>query len=244
MPMRRPLLALLIMSALAAGACRTGAPVGVRPEYRQARVQRVVISPFYQRALFGASPQQAQATRALYEEQAALWLESQGFQVVRARELEHELGERGVWQDYQDGFWLREALTLYFEPGVTELLGAESATLKRLHAQGALPEGALLYGEVVYQSEGVCHVSAREESRYVSVEVMASVEEVPMPHPCVVSHFQAKLVWPETGQTMWFNKHLVERHVPAAQLLEQLVPTIRLVVERVLGGRDGVGQLR
>lgn len=229
------------LCALLCAGCATPPEVGVRSGFRGAAVERVVLAPMYRLGGFGADPAAQARQHTLYQEAFAGWLERRGVEVVRPGALRHHLTERGAWQIYQDGIILRDALTAYFEPSAGAL-GAEVVTLRRLHDQGALPAGQLLWTELVYHSEGTCRVRADEAVRWAQVIVTSEAERIEPPRPCVVGHVRAKLVDAATGHAMWYGRGLVE--VQAAEIGPRArARAVHAVVEATLGGRRGIEAL-
>lgn len=249
--MRRPvrpqtyLVALLVAALCLLAACRTGTSVGVRPEFKKASVQTVVIVPFYQLSSFGASAESQKLTREAYELRTERWLKANGFDVVTPREFEQALTERGAWQTYQDGVILRDSLEVYFEPSAEDAVNAaaEVIALQELAANGALPEGRLLFGEIIYQSEATCRTSVSPRDRFSSMEVHPEAKDTLPPRPCVLSHFQAKLVDPTTGSTMWYNRHLLELQVAALDT-DAVLTAIERVIDAVFGTKRGLLSLQ
>lgn len=250
--MRRParpqthlLLCCLLAALCALAGCRTATPVGVRPEFRQANVQSVVIVPFYQLSSFGAADEERELIKEAYHTRTQRWLTANGFEVTSPQEFQQILTERGAWQTYQDGVILRDSLEVYFEPADADAVNAaaEVITLQELAEAGALPKGRLLYGEIVYQSDATCRTSVSPRDRFSSMEVHPEAKGMLPPRPCVLAHFQAKLVDPTSGRTMWYNRHLLEYQVSEVDT-DAILTAIERVIDAVLGTKKGLLSLQ
>lgn len=219
---------------------------GMRAGFAPAPDTLVSLSPFYSLSSFSLSPSQHAQMLEDYEAAAAQALAERGYQVKSARQLEHELTEQGLWQEYLQGATLEHDLARYFEPGpqVASVLPAQ--TLKRLAAnQEGLGRSLVLFGQVVYHSHGICQRSASQALRLAPHVEVRRAPDAPatLPSPCVVSHFQAKLVEATSGETLWYNKSLLEHYVRNAT--EQArAQNIKAVVRRVLLGEDGLAGVR
>lgn len=231
----------MMLFSVGMGACG-GAQIktGMRDGFKPKTSATISLSPFYSLSSFSLSPSQRRLMLEGYEAAAAEALVERGYQVKSARELEHELTERGLWQEYIQGATLEHELARYFEPGpeVASLLPAQ--TLKRLAKEGGLGDALIFFGQVVYQSHGICQRSASQNLRLSPhVEVRHDPAAPALPSPCVISHFQAKLVDAASGETFWYNKSLLEQHVKNATE-EARRENIKAVVRLVILGEDGL----
>ena len=235
-------LVLLASSACGATASSTAA-VGVRPGYEQVELQRVAVVPFYTTGQFSLDETTHQALVQAYQKETLRWLEERGIEAVSPEELEVGLKAVGAWKQFQEGVNLRLPLSEHFEPRPDEsTVPLEVVTLKQLAEKGALPTQALLIGEVVYQTRTTCAVSADTETEQAEVVVRPGAPST-LPRPCVVSHFQAKLIDATTGETMWYSRKLREIHT--AEITDEVArANIEGVVEATLGGPYGLGNLQ
>ncbi|MFU8803561.1 MAG: hypothetical protein ACNA8W_07120 [Bradymonadaceae bacterium] len=227
------------MSLLLAGACATSPQVGVRAPYQGASVGTIAIVPFYAINSFSIPDKEFREVLRSYEESTMRFLSRSGFEVIDTRVLKHHLTELGVWEEFREGVALRESLTSYFEPASPDRgISIEVATLKRFQEKGWLPADSLFFGELVYHSQGTCRLDARRYTTYAKTNV---TREAPgdFPRPCVVSHFQAKLVDAASGQTMWYNRMLLETHSDRVDM--QLVQAnVSAAVQETLGSGRGI----
>lgn len=224
-----PLFCGFLALAFLLSACSTPAPTGVRKEFQDHRIETIAIVPFYSRTSFGIEREHLREVREIYEASATIALRAEGFSIVDPRGFREYLEEAQLLQVFEESISLRGALTGYFE---SPLPGAptpfEVTALQLLH-QESFPFDTLLFGEIVYQTEGTCRVSASNYSRYAQTRSLPGAPSS-FPRPCVVSHFRAKLVDVRTGQTMWFNQTLLETY--ARQIDRELrIENIRAVIE-------------
>jgi hypothetical protein len=224
--------------ALLFGGCAATPSVGVRRDYHQHTLRRVAVAPLTASSHFGLEDSEWHTIRATYERQVLTELSSFGFHVVPAGELERRLRASGHWQTFTEVLVPRGGLEARFEPQLqTDETSLEVDALRALAADSALEADALLMTEIVYQSDGFCDQDPREHSPHAVV-----VGDIDKSSPCVVSHFQAKLVDPTTGRTMWHNRQLLERRVD--QLDDRTkVQNIREVVAATISGPHGLGPL-
>lgn len=222
-------------------ACRQQVPDrGIRPEFKGEKVSKVVMTPFYSSSLFGASEADREEVYERYEQYTSEFLTGLGFDVMGPREFSQHLVEKGAWQSYEDGWVFRNALENYFRASL-DRSAAELVTLKALRESDALPEGVLLFGEVVYQSTLECRVFADEQVTYATVDHLKGIK-VEAGNPCVVSHLYGVIVDPSSGQIMWSNRALLELHVD--KISDAVVElNMQRVVELVFAGKQGAEAL-
>lgn len=238
------LFCVLCLACIAMGCKSTKPDVGVRPEFKGVQVNQVVMTPFYLSSGMGLEGQARDVIKQTYEQQTQAWLEAQGFEVVSATSFQQQLTEAGAWQIYADGLTFRNSLDRYFmEPMMAGSRSAETVALKQLKESGALPEGALLFGEVVYQTQTNCRVYADESVDFAVVESVPEMDGVEGEVPCVVGHLQSMLVDPNTEQVMWINRGLVELHV---KLLTEAMTALNIkrVVDFVYSGKQGLSTFK
>ncbi len=218
-------LAFSLLIALLSG-CATTGKVGIRDEFASKRVAAVAIAPLHASSSFGNAPADWERVRAVYSEEVALTLSELGFQTVGVAELEEGLAERESLEAFRDVLAFRRDISHYFEPDLYQTEPREVVLLRALASEGDMPTDVLFVGEIVYQSEGVCREDAREHNKHA--EVLPGTAEGP--RPCVISHFQAKLVDVKTGKTMWHNRLLREVRlddVSEARRSENIRATVR-----------------
>ena len=222
--------------------CASGPQTGVRPDFEHQQVTTVAVAPFYARGAFGMDQETLEKLQRIYEDQAAQSLEQQGFRVIRTEALRDHLKTQQSWKPFDEGIYLRQSLTYYFEPPVDgRSPSIEVTTLRELAQQQAFPAEAILFGEIVYHSQGICRDEPTQFTPYARMTLTSSAPAA-LPRPCVVSHFQAKLVDTRTGRTMWFNRTFLESH--SAQLGPELVnQNIAGVVSAAITEEGGVAPL-
>lgn len=211
----RPLLTLaaFLFLAISLGGCATGPRTGIRKDFEQRQVHTLAVATFYSSdSRFGMADEDFEEVRTLYEAAATATLRDQGFEVIDPRAFQQYLVELQAWELFKDGIRLRRPLTNYFELGSsTSPIPIEILTLRQIARSVPIPVEAVLFGELVYHSQGICRDKTEQSTPYARVKALAGAPEE-LPRPCVTSHFQAKLVDVQTGQTMWFNRMMVETH--------------------------------
>ncbi len=223
----------------ASGCASTATTTGMRPDFHRVEVDSIAIVPFYAQSHFSLNDTGFEEMLNSYQTATAAWFERMGFQVIDARSFQHHLTEIGAWQEFNDGIILRHSLMNYFEhSGIKPSLAIEVITLKRLAAEGKLPANNLLFGEIVYHSEGTCYVDANQYAKHVKTEVLPNAP-ASLPRPCMVSHFQAKLVTATSAQTMWFNRSMREVHAATFEpkMTAQIVTD---TIEYTFGDKAGI----
>lgn len=229
------------MLTLLFGACATAPRVGVREDFAQVTVTSVAAAPLFATSQFGLDGARFASVRETYERAVAQDLRSLGFEVVTPDELHAQLEARGALDQLEDISTFRNGLSGYFEPRPGEREPREVLVLRALHADGALPASTLFVGEIAYQSAGVCTSDPREHNQLAQVFVGGKPARGDLAaSPCVVSHFQAKLVDGETGRTMWQNRFLRELRV-AEVTPDVLAENIAATVHTVILGEFGLG---
>ena len=205
------IISVLLLTVVLLPACASTPDTGVRKNFEQAQIRSVAIVPFYSRASFGMDRQKISEVRETYEAVATATLREQGFEVIDPRAFRQHLVELGLWEQFTDGIYLRRSLTTYFEPGSSQTPSVEVLTLAALAADDAFPVEALLFGELIYHTQGSCQGSPDRFTPYAQLTVTSGAPDS-YPRPCVSSHFQAKLVDAQSGHTMWFNRMFHETH--------------------------------
>ncbi len=233
----RSIAALLALLTLATGCAPTRA-VGARAPYAKATIRAVAVAPAFARASFGAPPDVRDQWVMLQQEATITWLQRAGVEVLDPRAFTQQLTERGAWQDYQDGILLRAALSALFERDGASL-PIEAATLRALHARGALDDQPILFTELVYHSDARCRERADQVIDHAQVNVASDAPDT-LPRHCVVSHTHAKLIAPAAGETMWFNTGLIELHLAKPASAQDHARAIARAVAVALGGEFGL----
>lgn len=239
--MRRGIIAWMAGIALVLAACASTPEVGVRPDFEQKRVQRIAVVPFYTLSTFSLSQDELDQVLRESEQTAVESLRAGGFEVIEPRAFRQQLAEAGVATRFDDGVLLRNELSNYFEPArKSGQPSLEVATIQQLYQEGNLPADALLFGEVVYHTKTQCRA---DPTRYNEHAQVSGQSASPGPSPCVVSHFQAKLVYAPTGETMWFNRMLLQTHTDRATEQADRQNMVETVA-RTLAGPDGLRAFR
>lgn len=229
----------LLLTSLIAASCATSTPVGVRAPFRDARVSEVTVVDFYATANFGMNDEELEASVDTYEAATLAWLARRGTKTYSPSQLRQRLESKKLQQTFEDGVLLDRSLSQLFEPR-EDATPLESETLKALAGQGAFPTSTLLFGEVVYQTEGICEGDAAEHNPHA--RVLEPLQGATPPTSCLVSHIDAKLVDTASGATMWHNRLLIEQwYRTRPDGLREA--TIVRVVELVLEGEKGVEPL-
>ncbi|MFP4601026.1 MAG: hypothetical protein ACLFVJ_22450 [Persicimonas sp.] len=242
--------ALIAAVALAAISCASAPNVGVRPAFEKKQIPRIAVVPFYALGSFSLSDEQINAVIEASEQSAIDALREDGFEVVEPRAFRQHLTEHDIADEFDDGVLLRSSLSSYFEPAdASEAQDAlEVETIRRLYERDELPAEALLFGEVVYHTETNCRVDPTEYNPQADVHRTGSAADAATSgeaSPCVVSHFQAKLVYAPTGETMWFNQKLLQTHLDAPDAdVDRDRENLALTIQRTLGGAHGIAAFR
>lgn len=242
----------LVMLSSAACATSSGAsneaPTGLRAGFEQIRLERVVVAPFFSVDPFGLDPDARRAMIGLYEDSAMKRLGGLGADVISPGDVREALKADEREGELRERLDLDRPLTALFEPsakGAPNALEDERALFVRELA-ARFEADAVLLGEVVYHTEAKCAAGKRLNAPH---RVRAYIGPPPKAKnvrvPCVVSHFQAKLIDPTSGATVWFNRALSET---LASTPDAATPPIdanaREAVARVLlDARRGVGRL-
>lgn len=193
------------------------------------------MTPTYSVGGFGMTEREREIVERTYQIQTIRWLEAHGFAVIEPDELATQFSSEDSRALYLEIVDLNESLDTYFE-GVSGIESIELTSLKELWEQGELPSKTLLFSEVVYQSDGICRIRASEFTELS--EVIGPSEET---GPCIISHFQAKLVDAESGATMWHNRMLREVRVETSP--RQRAENIEAVVKHTFTGPHGLTTL-
>lgn len=228
---------LILLVGLGMVGCASTPQTGVRPEFQTHILTRVAVVPFYAQTNFSLTPEELDAVLRESEHAAVESLRGYGFEVIAPPDFRDHLERVDAAALFDEGIVLHAELGTYFEPAKSANGPAlEVATLAELNRDGALRVDALLFGEVVYYTETQCNADpnttqSREAPR-------GSAETT----PCVVSHFQAKLVYVPTGETMWFNRAFLETY-PPPETPDAGAQTLTQTVLRTFEGDDGLADL-
>jgi hypothetical protein len=224
--------------------CASAPEVGVRPAFEQRQVPRIAVVPFYSLGTFSLSNAQITEVMEASEASAVESLRASGFEVIEPRAFRQHLVENDATTLFDDGVMLRSELANYFEPAHGGDTGPdlEVTTVRELYEQGKLPAEALLFGEVVYHTRTNCRVDPTPHNEHAEILGASSVNASDASE-CVVSHFQAKLVHAPTGETMWFNRRLLQTYT-AEGAPEADQQNLAQTVTRTLGGSDGLAAFR
>ena len=224
--------------AIATSGCATTRSVGVRKAFSQHNLRSIAVVPVTSSSRFGMDEFQWQTIRSTYERQILEELRRLGFEVASPQQLEARLRRSGNWQTFTEILVAKGDVARRFEPEFYgENVPLEVLALGRLARASALESDALLISEIVYQSDGVCDRDPRAYSPHAVL-----IGDPDVTSPCVVSHFEAKLIDPDTGRTMWHNRQLRELRV------DEVTPEVRLenirqTVAGTLSGAHGLGPL-
>lgn len=230
---------LTVLAGFTLVGCASGPKTGVRPEFQSHILQRVAVVPFYAQTNFSLSPEDLADVLAQSEHAAVASLRTYGFEVVASADFRTHLQKVDAADRFDEGIVLRSELSTYFEPAKTSNgPSLEVATLAELNRDGAIRVDALLFGEVVYHTETLCHHAPTAHSSREALKAPDAATSTSST-PCVVSHFQAKLVYVPTGETMWFNRALLETY-PEPSAPGAGAENMAQTVVRTFDGPDGL----
>lgn len=223
--------------------CATGPQVGVRGSYDNTRIQAATVVPFFSRAAFSLAPETLDERLGWAQSVALEWLAEHGVRVVSPDRARDRLVQASQWEEhFTDGGLLRRDLATSFESADRDQKKkSQVELLRRLHENGHLEGRFLLFGELLYHSAGTCHTRADAHTDRSRV-VVADGVPASLPRPCIVTHFQARLVDIETGSTVWYNRRMREWHVDEVGRDRERA-NIRNVVRAAIGGDDGLERL-
>lgn len=222
----------IVCVTLSLVSCATTPGVGVRPDFEGIRLTMIAVPSTYSTTTFGLRAYERRGVERAYELAATRWLMHRGIAVIDAQTLKSHLTRQGVSRASQDELDLKKPLTDYFEAESTE---RKTQAVRALWDRGALPTRALLFTEVVYQSEGYCQDTEVVGPHHIVTGDAAS------DHPCIISHFQAKLIDAQTGATMWHNRALIEHRVTVS--IEARARTIDQAIHQTFSGPFGFASL-
>ncbi len=209
--------------------CATAPPAGVRSDFRTAQVNKVTVAPSFSLDTFGVDSHERRVIERGVETDTVEWLRRAGFAVDSPKTLEASLA--GDWHDIYDAWYRGVELNSLFEAGAPEFEGAEIPAIRRV---GKMPQvGSVLMVQVLYQADSVCRGDVRE---FVPYAVMQAVDT--NPYLCTLSHLEAKLIDPRTGEVMWHNKAYVELAGPPSATIRR--QALREAVGWLLGSSDGL----
>lgn len=207
----RATLYLMLVLLLAVSGCATtsgeGPELGIRAGYEALNVQRVAVLHVVPESSWGLDDAQLLALLATYETRSTAGLEGLGLEVVdhdavaqalKGTPFQDRLGEaldidRSLGELFEDGGDV---------PSADERLSTVTAIGEHLGVQ------AVFLARVVYHTEALC--DGTNDSEYTPYVILPDGEPEDDRVPCVVSHFEAKLVDARTGKTIWYNRALRE----------------------------------
>lgn len=232
---------LLALLGVLATACASGPQVGVRSPYRNASLDSASISPFFSRSQFSLEDEALERRLEWAERAASSWLSERGVQIVDPDETREKLQSADKWGHFADNGIFHVDLAASFESAPRDERRETQTSILRELVEADLSRRFLLFGELLYQTAGECRESARDHTSRATV-VVADGAPVSLPRPCVVTHFQARLIDARSGSTVWYNRRLRELHVPA---LEEswIRENIRNTVRQTLAGDGGITDL-
>jgi hypothetical protein len=243
--------------ALTLAGCASTPEVGVRPAFEQRQVLRIAVVPFYSVGSFSLSTKEMAQVIEASEQSAIDSLRTSGFEVIGPRAFRQHLAENSAATRFDDGVLLRSELAHYFEPAHSADAAntgpdLEVTTVRSLSQNGKLPADALLFGEVVYHTRTDCRIDPTLYNDHSDVlrppgtdaaDSDTSNADASNSSECVVSHFQAKLVHAPTGETMWFNRRLLQTYT-VKDSPEADQHNLARTVTRTLGGSNGLAAFR
>ena len=241
-PGRRCPVACLLVVSLLLTACATAPSTGVRGNYRKSKLQATALLPFFATSRFGLTDDQFERRFGWAQETAVQWLRDRGVDVTPPAKTRAFLQAQSRWRHFAPEGLFRTALDISFESAPRRESRQTHPPLPQTPSPAPqLPARFILFGELVYQTSATCTTRADDYTDRARVVVTPNAP-AKLPRPCVVSHFQARLLDAETGSTVWYNRRLRELHVD--ELTEDWVrKNIRNVVLDTLGGRDGLGRI-
>lgn len=222
-------------------ACATVPKIGVRGDYKKSRLATSALVPFFALSQFSLSKEALQERLDWAESTALQWLRERDVDVVPPRKTRQSLQAVSRWGPFDHNGIFRSDLSRSFENSDDEKNATQTERIQELWSKEYLPDRYILLGEILYHTTGTCETEADDYTKRANV-VVAPKAPKKLPRPCVVTHFQARLVDAKTGSTVWYNRRMRELHVPA--LNESWTrKNVRGVVIETLGGSDGLTKL-
>lgn len=219
--------------------CATAPRVGVRSGFENRTVNTVAVAPVWGSSQFGLSDDEWRALTLQVENSVTSQLESLGFTVLGSSGLRDQMERRNAWERFEDVISYRDGIETHFEPTRHTDQPLEVVALADLRRAGAIDSDGLLLLEIVYQSTGTCTEDARDHNQFAVIVTERGSRKDPAPGPCVVTHFQAKLVDTSTGKTMWHNRRLREYRA-ATIAADELRENIDATVTETIAGEHGI----
>ncbi len=223
-------------------ACATSPQVGVRQSYQESRLEATSVVPFFTRSTFSL-PEATLRTRLRWAESTVVqWLEQHGVEVVPPETTRRRLQAGSAWAPFAEEGRMRTDLGRAFEDArVDHRARSQAELVRRLRRDDRLESRYLLFGEFLYHTTGTCRTRADEYTDRAHV-VLAPEAPPSLPRPCITTHFQARLVDADSGETVWYNRQLRELHVPELDA-SWIRKNLRGVVHETLAGRDGLVEM-
>lgn len=220
-------------------------PMGLRDGVLPGSVGRIAILPFAPSDPFGMEPEAQTLMLARYEASAARELGALGFELLSVEELRQGLASDEARAELKR-LRIDRPLPELFEPDRRQDGALEDDRHVLLRELGRrLEVRTALVGQVIYHTEAVCQ--GREPNPYANeVAYVTGPPEGDVRVPCVVSHFEAKLVDLETGRTLWYNRALRELRAdaPSAPIPDAGANADATVARVISNDRHGLGQTK
>jgi len=230
-----------VLGTLCLAGCATTPQVGIRSDYRGGSLSGSSMTPFFSRSTFSLSDAELDRRLAWAEEAAVTWLSERGVQVTPPGDVQSRLREADAWGDFEPSGIFTVDLAASFESAPREeRRQTQTSILYDLFDRG-LSRRYVLFGELLYQTTAECR---EDPDRYTSRSRVVVADDAPesLPRPCVVTHFQARLMDASAGATVWYNRTLRELH--AAEIDRSHVQrNIRATVRRTLASDGGLSGL-
>lgn len=231
-----------LVASLVVSACATGPQVGVRGSYKQKNIRATTVVPFFTRSRFSLAAETVDR-RLLWAQTAAVdWLDERGVRVTPPDRARGRLRDASLWRHFTGGGLLRRNLAKSFESADRDQrTSSQTEIVRQIRAESGLESRFLLFGELLYHSAGTCQARADDHTERSDVVVADDAPDT-RPRPCIVTHFQARLVDADSGSTVWYNRRMREWHVADAGDAEER-RNIEEVVREALGGGDGLADV-
>ena len=214
----------------------------MRGSYKRAHIQSTTVVPFYARSRFSLSGDHL-GERLMWAESVVVeWLGERGIRVLPPDRTRDQLVQAKKWEHFTGGGLLRRDLSNSFESAARpQQKESQTQLVRELRAGGEFGTRYVLFGELLYHTTGTCRTRGDQYTDRARVVIAKDAADT-LPRPCVVTHFQARLVDADTGTTVWYNRRMRELHARKVEDSHER-ENIRQVVQTTIAGSDGLGKI-
>ncbi len=231
----------ILLASLAGAGCASTPATGVQPDYRSASIRGSALLPFFARGTYSLGRDAVDKRLEVAQRTAVRWLRDRGVGVQEPERSRELLREAEVEAPMASGGRLRVDLSTLLE-------SADNPQRRQLHRRALRAVGEvdrlrryLLLGELLYHTVTQCRDRADAYDLRARVVVVDDAKRS-FPRPCIVTHFQARLVDTRKQQTVWFNRTFRELH-PDEISTKTVARNIRAAVRTTLEGSGGLGSV-